>query len=167
LLPVCKTMIMANQKRKIISIAVLGLLAIRGYGQQLDEETLKTMVESKQFGFHVQTAIPSGGSSRQLTSDYDLKVYPERVVSYLPFFGRAYSLPYGSGQGGFEFTSAKFSYSYTPRKKGGWEIRVKPTDIPDFREFSLTVSAGGYGTLQAFSNNRQPISFTGYMVAAK
>jgi hypothetical protein len=88
-------------------------------------------------------------------------------VSYLPFFGRAYSLPYNSTDGGFNFTSTKFDYTSTPGKKGGWEIKIKPKDVQDFREFTLSISENGYGTLQALSNNRQTISFTGYVSPAK
>jgi hypothetical protein len=129
--------------------------------------TIKNIVEARQFIFHAQTALPTSGVSRQLTSEYDLKVSKNSVVSYLPFFGRAYSVPYGATDGGFNFTSTKFDYSIANRKKGGWEINIKPKDVADFREFSLTISENGYGTLQALSNNRQPISFTGFITPIK
>src|SRR6266478_4179213 len=134
---------------------------------QSKESAIKNIIEAKEYIFHAQAALPSSGPTRQLTSEYDLKVSKNSVVSFLPFFGRAYSLPYGSTEGGFNFTSTKFDYSVTNRKKGGWEISIKPKDVADFREFSLTVSENGYGTLQVISNNRQPISFTGYITAIK
>jgi len=130
---------------------------------QNKESDIKKSVESKSFIFHAQTALPLSGSTRQLTSDYDLKVSENSITSYLPFFGRAYSVNYGSTNGGFEFTSTKFDYSSEPRKKGGWEISIKPKDVQDFKEFFLTLSSDGYGTLQAISNNRQAISFNGYI----
>src|SRR6266498_5130486 len=128
---------------------------------QTKESIIKNSVETQEYIFHAQTALPVSGSSRLLTSEYDLKVTKNSVVSFLPFFGRAYSLPYGTTEGGFNFTSTKFDYSATGGKKGGWEISIKPKDVPDFREFSLSISENGYGTLHATSNNRQPISFTG------
>jgi len=134
---------------------------------QSDKEAIKTSIESKQFIFHAQTALPTSGRSRQLTSDYDLRLLSDSLISNLPFYGRAYSVPYGSGDGGFNFTSTKFDYTATPGKKKGWDIRIKPKDVTDFREFSLSLSDNGYGTLQAFSNNRQPISFTGYITEIK
>lgn len=134
---------------------------------QPDKSTVKTSVESKQFIFHAQTALPSSGRSRQLTSEYDLRIFPDSLVSNLPFYGRAYSVPYGSGDGGFNFTSTKFEYTATPGKKRGWDINIKTKDVNDFREFSLSLSDDGYGTLQALSNNRQPISFTGYITQVK
>jgi hypothetical protein len=153
--------------RKIFLFAlVVAICTSSGFAQQ-KESTISNIVEVRQFVFHAQTALPTTGASRQLTSEYDLTVTKNSVVSYLPFFGRAYSLPYGSTEGGFNFTSTKFDYSSTNRKKGGWEISIKPKDIADFREFSLTLSENGYGTLQVITNNRQPISFTGYITPIK
>jgi len=76
-------------------------------------------------------------------------------------------VPYGSGGGGFDFTSTKFDYTATPGKKKGWDITIKTKDVNDFQEFSLSLSDDGYGTLQALSNNRQPMAFTGYITEAR
>jgi hypothetical protein len=156
-----------NFFRKISFISLFAVVVANITAAQDKSSTIKDIVESRQFIFHAQTALPASGASRQLTSEYDLKVSKNSVVSYLPFFGRAYSLPYGTNEGGFNFTSTKYDYSITERKKGGWEINIKPKDVVDFREFSLTVSENGYGTLQALTNNRQPISFTGYISSTK
>ena len=134
---------------------------------QTGDSSIKNSIENKQFVFQAQTAIPASGVSRPLTSLYDLKVSGNSVVSSLPFFGRAYSLPYGSTEGGFNFTSTKFDYSVVNRKKGGWDISIKPKDVQDFREFSLNISENGFGTLQVLSNNRQSISFTGRVTPLK
>ena len=144
-----------------VSVCLIGVRA------QDNGSAIKHVVESGQFVFHAQTALPMSGTSRQLTSEYDLKVSKDAVVSYLPFFGRAYSLPYGATDGGFNFTSTKFDYSVSDRKKGGWQINIRPKDVADFREFSLLLSETGSGTLQVVSNNRQPISFTGYITSLK
>jgi len=127
----------------------------------------KNLVDSGEFIFHAQTAMPSSGPTKQLTSEYDVRLSKNSVVSHLPYYGRAYSAPYGSGDGGFNFTSKEFHYSSKPRKKGGWDISIKPKDVADLREFVLTLSENGYGTLQAMSNNRRPISFSGYISELK
>jgi hypothetical protein len=153
--------------QKPLLVTFFVVVCMIGVRAQDNESAIKSAVESGQFVFHAQTALPMSGTSRQLTSEYDVKVSKEVVVSSLPFFGRAYSLPYGSTEGGFNFTSRKFDYSVSNRKRGGWQINIKPKDVADFREFSLLVSKTGYGSLQAVSNNRQPISFTGYITAIK
>lgn len=132
------------------------------------ESTVKNIVEARYFVFHAQIAMPMSGSSRQLTSsDFDLKITKDSVVSYLPYYGRAYSVSYGTTDGGLDFISTKFDYTITDRKKGGWEINIKPKDVQDFREFTLTLSENGNGSLEATSTNRQPISFTGYVTEVK
>jgi hypothetical protein len=149
----------------LLLLFLFGLYTSAAYTQNKEAE-IKQMVEQKQFVFHAQTALPLSGASKHLTSEYDLKVTPDKVTSYLPFFGRAYSLPYNPTEGGFNFTSEKFDYT-TSKRKGRWEISIKPKDVRDFKEFSLSISESGYGTLHAISNNRQPISFTGYISSGK
>jgi len=145
----------------------LALFATYVSNAQPGQEGVKTSVKAKKFIFHAQTALPTSGRSRQLTSDYSLRVSSDSLISNLPFYGRAYSVPYGSGDGGFNFTSTKFEYVANPGKKNGWNINIKPKDVTDFREFSLSLSDNGYGTLQVLTNNRQPISFTGYITEIK
>ena len=128
---------------------------------------IKNLVDSQSYVFKAQSAMPMSGRSRQLTSDYDLKVTKDQVVSYLPYFGRAYSAPIDPSQGGIQFTSKDFDYTTTPRKKGGWDIQIKPKDNRDVQQMSLTISEDGYASLQVTSINRQPISFSGYITAVK
>ena len=151
---------------KILIIAV-AMFSANGVKAQPDKAGVKSIVEAKQFVFHAQTALPASGRSRTLTGDYSLRVLSDSLVSELPYYGRAYSVPYGSGDGGFNFISTKFEYVATPGKKKGWDISIKLKDVTDFREFSLSLSDNGYGTLQALTNNRQPISFTGYITEVK
>ena len=128
---------------------------------------MNDMVHQQDFVFKAQTAMPMTGSTRHLTSDYDLKVTKESVVSYLPYFGRAYSAPIDPSKGGIQFTSKDFSYTVTDRKKGGWDVVIKPKDYRDVQQMTLTISVDGYATLQVTSLNRQPISFNGTVAQPK
>jgi len=128
---------------------------------------IKNLVDSQNYVFIAQSALPMSGRTRQLTSDYDLKVTPTVITSYLPYFGRAYTAPIDPSQGGIQFTSKDFEYTAVPRKKGGWDIEIKPKDYRDVQQLSLSVSETGYATLQVTSTNRQPISFNGYITAIK
>jgi|SRR5882757_1320131 len=128
---------------------------------------IKNLVDSQNYVFKAQSAMPMSGRTRQLTSDYDLKVTHSQVVSYLPYFGRAYTAPIDPSQGGIQFTSKDFDYSVVARKKGGWDIQIKPKDYRDVQQLSLSISENGYATLQVTSTNRQAISFNGYITAIK
>jgi len=128
---------------------------------------IKNMVESQNYIFKAQSASPMGGRVRQLTSDYDVKVTKENIVSYLPYFGRAYSAPIDPTKGGIQFTSKNFDYTLTPGKKDGWSALIKPKDYSDVQQMTLTISSTGYASLQVTSTNRQPISFNGTVVAPR
>src|SRR5438105_11782972 len=78
----------------LMLIAVIALPAIVQSQNKKDKQAeIKNAVESKNYVFKAQTALPTSGRIRQLTSDYDLRVTGDTVVSYLPYFGRAYTAP--------------------------------------------------------------------------
>ena len=128
---------------------------------------IKDMVESQNYVFKAQTALPMSGPSRQLTPDYDLKVTKQSIISYLPYFGRAYTAPMDPSKGGIQFTSKDFDYTLTPGKKDGWNVLIKPKDYRDVQQMSLSISSTGYAIVQVTSTSRQPISFNGVIVAPK
>ena len=120
---------------------------------------VKSVLEGKHFIFKAQSVSPTAMPMRQLTGDnYNLRVTGDTLVSYLPYFGRAFSAPSPGAPGGYSFTSTDFTYTAKARRKGGWDVVIKPKDVNDVREFSLNVSESGYATLRALSNNRQLIT---------
>jgi hypothetical protein len=132
------------------------------------EAEIRQIIDSQNFVFKPQTALPMGGQSRQLTSDYDLRVTKDKVVSYLPYYGRAYSSTPGTSVGPLDFTSKNFEYNITPTKKNdGWDIVIKPKDGQQVREMLLTAFKNGSANLTVTSNDRQNISFNGYITANK
>lgn len=180
----------SNSMKKLRNISVDFSLAILFalfgstdmQAQNLDKSVVQNFIRSKEFVFKAQAVLPMTGQGvlpmtgqgvlpmtgmfRQLTSDYDVKFLGDSIVAYLPYFGRAYSAGYGE-RGGIDFTSTKFDYNVRQRRKGGWDITIKPNDAKDVRLLNFTVSEDGYATLQVTSNNRQPISFNGYIVERK
>ena len=73
--------------------------------QAKKEAEIKSLIDSQKYVFKAQTVFPLGARSRQLTTDYDVTVSKEAVVSYLPYFGRAYSATPGSSRGRWWATS--------------------------------------------------------------
>lgn len=130
-------------------------------------EIIKNLIDSQRYVFHAQYVMPANGSQRFLTSDYLVTVLKDSVISYLPFFGRAYSAPINPTDGGIKFTSTNFWYKLENKKKGGWDIIIKPKDAPDVQQFALSVFENGNASLQVISINRQPISFNGYVEGIK
>jgi hypothetical protein len=151
----------------IIQSILLLLLSTGVYAQDLDKQQVQNAVQTKEFVFKAQTVMPMSGGSRQLTTEYDVKFLGDSIVSYLPYFGRAYTASYSSQDGGINFTSTKFDYKAKAGKKGAWEVTVKPKDAKEIQEMNFTISENGSASLRVTSTNKQPISFHGHIVKPK
>ena len=153
-----------NTCRKVmITLSVVLFSLTISVAQELDKAIVEKAVSSKQFVFKARTVLPMRGSSRTLTSDYEVSLLGDSIISHLPYFGRVYNTTYG-GSGGVEFTSTKFDYKSKLRKKGGWDVTIETKDVKDKQELIFYISETGYATLQVNDNNREPISFNGYIV---
>ena len=70
--------------------------------KQKKEETQKAireLIEAQKIKVEVDIAYPMRGPSKNLTSNYSVEIRNDSVFSYLPYFGIAYSVPYGGGKG--------------------------------------------------------------------
>ena len=127
------------------------------------EASVKKMIDSQRFFFVAQSVMPMSGHPRQLTSEYGIILKKDSLEAFLPYFGRAYTAPVGSMEGGIKFKSFKFDYSVMETKKERWEISLQPKDVDDSYRLNLSISKSGYASLDVTSNSRQPISFQGYI----
>lgn len=163
---------------KIFKITCMALaLALAGAGTTNAQVTRKEKaaakkaaiqkaVESRNFTFQAQSASPMRGGNINITMEYDVRITGDSVISYLPFYGRAYVAPMDPTDNPMRFTSTKFSYD-SKTQKNGYEIVIKPTDTKDVKQMRLSISENGYGTLSVTNLNRDPISFYGYIVENK
>lgn len=127
---------------------------------------IKNMIDSGNYVFQAQSAMPMKGRVRQLITDnYTLKVNPEKITSDLPYFGQAYIAPADPTQTGIQFSTKDFDYKITPGKKDGWNVTIKPKDYKDVQQLQLTISSEGYATLHVISASREPITFNGIITA--
>lgn len=143
------------------------LLSYHADGQKSKQTDIGNLIQSKNFVFRAQSVLPSRGSFRYLTSDYDLRIHTDTMISYLPYFGEAYVAPIGQTRGPLDFTSTKFTYDVRPDKKGGWDITLSPKDNSDVQQMLLHVSSDGNASLSVNSINEQPISFNGVVTARR
>ena len=165
----------ATKSLKIASfIIILIACFFNGFAQESKDDKkaaeaahITKIVTEQNYKFTAQSVTPMGGRFRQLTTDYNVKVSKDTITSDLPYFGRSYSANIGSTEGGINFTATNFEYTITERKKGGWDIIIKPKDVQDVQQFNFTVFDSGSASLQVTSTNRQPISFNGYVSERK
>ncbi len=164
---------------KISIFSILTFLTVSSFAQTAEERTA-TMLKAKTYIFVATSAMPSnayelskvmskmqGGAQSgfiNLNGDgYELTVTGDSVVSYLPYYGRSYSAPINQNEGGVKFTSKQFTYKSTQRKKGNWDISITPKDVSESYRLTLNVAKGGNATLYLHSNNKQTISYNGYL----
>jgi hypothetical protein len=140
-------------------LLVAGVFYAEAQKENGNNKAIADLIQSKSFVFDATTVLPMRGGSRILTSRYDLKISGDTLRCDLPYFGRAFN-PVDPLQGGFQFTSLDFKYKISNRKKGGWDIDIKPA-VADVQELSMLVSPDGTATLSVSSNSRESISYIG------
>lgn len=143
----------------ILVFAVFSFAACNKNNIPQDYTPVVQIINAKQYLFKAETANPMGGTAIRLSYGYDLVVKPGEIIATLPYYGRAYVAD--PNFTGMRFTSKKFTYNSSSNGKGGWDIIVRPADVPDVQEMQLSISEEGYGTLYITSTNRQPISYYG------
>jgi hypothetical protein len=158
---------------KIWAFILLSSLSIEyGYGQNKKNDKrekkvaeIKNKVANQQYTFVADYMIPQSGPSKSLNSgDYDFSVKKDSLVAYLPYYGRAYfDIPYNATDGGIKFTSTKFDYRLTARKNGSWLVQIIPQDVKNTSKIFMDISKNGYATLSINSNNKDEITFNGYL----
>ena len=67
--------------------------------KELKKQAVEKLVTSGKYKINVNRALPARGRSVTLTSPYSVEIRNDSVISYLPYYGRAYSIPYGGGEG--------------------------------------------------------------------
>lgn len=160
------------------------LLIAMQVNAQTDKETTVKLINEQNFIFNATSAMPmanqevnnilnrmpggGGAGMIQLSgSQYQLIVTKDSVEAYLPYYGRAYSATMDPNDSGTKFKSKDFKYKADKRKKGSWIMTMNFKDAKDTQSMILNVSENGYGTLIVNNNNRQPISFNGYLSEPK
>lgn len=147
---------------------------------QTDKATTKRIVEAKNFTFVASTALPmnsaeinavlsrfpgatSGGAINLNGENYDVRITPDSLIAYLPYYGRSFRAPIGRDEAGYKFTSTNFTFENKARKRGGWQVSINPKDTKDNVRMNLTITENGYATLIIGSNNKQSITYNGYL----
>ena len=126
------------------------------------QHQIEKLINSREFVFIATRALPQGGSTIDLTTNSNsVKFHPEKIESYMPFFGRAYNIEYG-GDGGIKFAGKPKEYNVMARKGGkGFEVNVTVAVTRDNYQLTLFVSPEGSATLTINSYERSTISYYG------
>lgn len=124
------------------------------------EQAVKDKILSENYKISVNTAYPRRGRNVQLTSPYSLEIRNDSVLSYLPFYGRAYTIPYGGGEG-LIFSAPLQEYAMEMNKKGTAKVKFTARSPEDRFTFSVAIYSNGSASINVNMQNRESISFSG------
>lgn len=128
------------------------------------EQAVKERIVSENYKISVNTAFPRRGRNVQLTSPYSVEIRNDSVLSYLPFYGRAYSVPYGGGNG-LIFQAPLTEYIMEMNKKGTAKIKFTTRTPEDKFTFNISIYSNGSAHVHVNMQNRESISFSGEVEA--
>jgi hypothetical protein len=144
-------------------IVCFALFAVAQTHAQDSTKTLKSLLENKQFSFQPTNMLPVRGTLKQLSPGYFLKLRGDSLISYLPYFGRAYSAPINPEDAGYNFISTNFTYTVKAGKKNSYEVEIATKDKTNNINIILTAYDNGSADLRMNSADKQPISYNGYI----
>ena len=125
------------------------------------EANVRKALDADRYTVDINYMIPAKGPGRALTTDYSIAVRNDSLLSYLPYAGRAYNIPYGGGKA-LNFSAPIESCEKT-EKKGETEITIRTRNEEDSYVYRLTVYKDGNASLHVQPTQRESISFSGEM----
>lgn len=167
----------------IASSISIGCASYSGVGRSdLTKTEITKVLETQNFKFVATRAFPMDptvvnvmnsmsprGSSTQVFdldsgAGFSLK---EGVLEVdLPFFGTRYRADYNPDSNGFKYNSDKFTIVKT-EKGSKTMFLIQPQDSNHINKIYLEIYSNGHAYVSISANDRQPITYDGYITAAQ
>jgi hypothetical protein len=125
-------------------------------------QAVEKALADRHYSIDVQMMYPQRGPAKNISGNYSLEVKGDTLVSYLPYFGRAFQVPYGGGKG-LDFIAVIGEYSAVKDAKGQTLVTIKVTNEEDTYLYQLGIFDNGSTTIDVQPKQREPISFSGMM----
>lgn len=125
-------------------------------------QAVEKALSDRHYTVNVSVAIPRRGNVVHVSSDYSLQVKGDTLISYLPYFGRAYSLPYGGGKA-LNFTAPIKEYQSEMGCKGNTKVEIIVDNEEDIFTYRLDIFPDGNTSIDVSSRNRESISYSGQL----
>ena len=126
-----------------------------------EAEQVVSGVQTGDFTIRIDRMYPLRGSSKSVTN-YSVTVKDGVLISYLPFVGQAWRVPYGGGHA-LNFKADVGSYQVAQTRRDCYEIRLYVKTDEDEHLYLFTVFDNGRTSLEVQSGNRDRISYSGEM----
>ena len=159
--------------RKIFMTSVMALTALvmlvgcataeeRAARAAEQAKAVKAALQERNYQIAVNRMYPSRGASKIVSSGYSVEVRNDSLISYLPYFGRAYDVPYGGGNG-LNFSAPIRNYKESQTKSDLRHIEIDVQNDEDTYLYTLDIFDNGSTDINVRSRQREPISFSGEM----
>jgi hypothetical protein len=125
-------------------------------------QAVEKALAERHYRVEVSMVNPRRGRAVNVSSDFSLEVKGDTLVSYLPYFGWAYNVPYGGGKG-LNFTAPISEYHTAKGRNGATLITMKAANEEDFYSFRLEVFSNGSTFINLTARERESISYSGQM----
>ncbi|MBR3541686.1 MAG: DUF4251 domain-containing protein [Bacteroidales bacterium] len=158
---------MANSNWTLL-IVILSVLVLSGCAsseekaaQMAEQAALVTRaLNNREYKIAVDRMYPMRGSSRSVSFGYSVEVRNDSLISYLPYFGRAYNLPYGGGKG-LNFSAPIGNYQEYMMRNGRRHIEIGVTNEEDTYLYTIEVFDNGNSSVEVRARQRERISYSG------
>jgi len=119
-------------------------------------------IEKRDFEVDMDFVHPSRGGGRPLDYGWSVRISGDSIYSYLPYFGRAYSIPYGGGKG-LNFSGIMREYKIMEHAGDHTDIAIVYVNEEDTYNYYFRIYDNGSTDLSVISREREKISFSGEM----
>ena len=117
-------------------------------------------LKARNYKINVDRMYPMKGSSKSVSYGYAVEVRNDSLISYLPYIGGAYNVPYGGGKG-LNFSERIGSYQESQKNNGQHQIVINVTNEEDSYVYTLKVFDNGSSSIDVQSRQRDHISYSG------
>ena len=164
---------------KILTAFILFTSSISCQAQKTDPQMVNNLVNNDEFTFYAEKANPTNfdvinmvnsmPNAPQLRTfqisgnNYGIEINKGVMEVTLPYFGRTFTANYGNSDVGYRFTSKDYQVTKSQTKKGNWLYKIKPNDIKNVSDIYIEIFKNGKASTSIKSNDRQPISYDGYI----
>ena len=144
--------------KKLFLIMMAGLMAVACATLTPAEKAelakkVNAALDDRHYTINIRTMSPMRGPTRTVTNPWTVEVKGDTLVSYLPYIGRAYNVPYGGGKG-LNFSAPIADY----------HIRLTVNNDEDSYLYTFAVYGNGNTSIDVQAKERDAISFSGDMV---
>ena len=124
---------------------------------------VKAALDKRAYKISINRMLPMQGASRSVSYGYSVTVKNDSLFSYLPYFGRAYDVPYGGGKG-LSFDAPIGHYHEIQSNNGSRQIDIELKNEEDNYTYYITVFDNGSSSIDVQARKRERISYNGEII---